>query len=254
MMNESTLRTIYIWNVKFNPYTKTELVARVQDWLAAGRKGIHLTGANPETVVAAQHEATLQQAIMASDLVNVDNMLVLKSLRFSGFSVPERAATPDVFEMFLQEANRKRQSVYLLGATEPVLQKMVENIRRQYPDLVLAGCRNGFYSDETEVVAEIARACPDYLFLGLPSPQKENFILRHKHELNAGVCYGVGGAFDVKGERVGRAPGWLRELGLEGFIRILHSPRNYGKRIFRFYPEFLRLCWKFRKLGRIVES
>ena len=244
------MNEIHIWGIKFTPLTKQEIVDAVQQMLDSGRRGIHLTGVNPETVVAAQKNAELKQAINESDIVNIDNMLVLKCLRMSGHRAPERAATPDVFELLLRTAEARGQSGYFLGASEEVSCKMVENITRQYPKLTIAVRRNGFYDDEAAVVREIAALHPDYLFLGLPSPQKELFILHHKHELNCGVCYGVGGAFDVKGERIKRAPAWLCRIGLEGTVRILRAPMRYGSRITTFYPEFLRLFWSERKKSK----
>lgn len=241
---------IFIWNVKFHPYTKQQIVDIVEDWLKNGRRGIHLTGVNPETVVAAQQDANLKQAILESDLVNIDNTLVMYSLRASGYNIPERAATPDVFELMLQTAEKEGQSVFFLGATEKVSAKLQENVLKQYPHIKIAGRRNGFYTDETQVVREIAQLAPDFLFIGLPSPQKECFILRNKKVLNCGVCYGVGGAFDVKGEFVKRAPEWLCKLGLEGTIRVLQGPVRYGSRILKFYPTFLRLVFSELKYHR----
>ncbi len=234
-------KEINIWNIKFNPYTRRQIVDIVEEWLKTGRRGIHLTGVNPETVVMAQKNAELKQAILESDIVNIDNTLVMYSLRANGYTIPERAATPDVFELMLQAAETEGQTVFFLGATEQVSAKLEENVRKQYPRLRIVGRRNGFYSDEDQIVREIAELAPDYLFLGLPSPQKECFILHHKRELNCGVCYGVGGAFDVKGDFVKRAPEWLCRIGLEGTVRILHGPVRYGSRIFKFYPTFLHL-------------
>ena len=243
-------KEIYIWNIKINPYTKEEIVDIVEDWLKQGRRGIHLTGVNPETVTMAQENEDLKQAILESDIVNIDNTLVMHCLRLSGYRIPERAATPDVFELMLQTAENEGQSVFFLGATEQVSAKLEENVLKQYPRIKIAGRRNGFYSDEAQIVREISELAPDFLFLGLPSPQKECFILRNKKNLNCGVCYGVGGAFDVKGEFVKRAPEWLCRLGLEGTIRILHGPIRYGSRIFKFYPTFLRLFFSELKQHR----
>jgi len=238
------MKTINIWNIKFNPLKIEEIVSCVQCLLDEGKKGIHLTGVNPETVVDAQDISLLRRAIMESDIVNIDNMLVVLILRKLGYEIPERAATPDVFEELLKIAEKRGQSVYFLGAEQGVLEKMIENIKRQYPKLIIAGYRNGFFSDEDEpeIVESIRALSPTYLFLGLPTPQKETFILKYKNVINAGVLYGVGGAFDVKGEKVGRAPEWLRNIGLEGFFRVLQNPKNYGKRIFKYYPRFIKLA------------
>lgn len=250
----TSIKTIKIWGIQFHPYTKLQLVSMVQTLLRQGKTGIHLTGVNPETVMMAQKDENLRRAINDSNLVNVDNMLVTLLLRLSGFSVPERAATPDIFELFLQEANREKQSVFFLGASEEVLQKMLKNVRVQYPDIKIVGAQNGFYKDEETIVKMIAAACPTYLFLGLPTPRKENFIMKYKHILNAGVCYGVGGAFDVKGGKVARVPAWLGNLGLEGFFRIFCAPGNYGRRVFKYYPGFLSIFWQERKNGYLQET
>ena len=105
------MKTIYIWNIKFNPLRKNEIVSHVQEWLAEGRKGIHITGVNPEGVVQAQTNLFLREAIRDSDMVNIDNMLVVLTLRLSGCEIPERAATPDVSELLLVEANKRRQRI-----------------------------------------------------------------------------------------------------------------------------------------------
>lgn len=239
------LNSIHIWGIKFNLLTKRQIVDFVQEQLSSGRRGLHLTGVNPETVVDAQRIDILREAILDSDIVNVDNMLVMCCLRRCGFDVPERCATPDVFEMMLESANRHGQSVYLLGAEQEVVEKMVENVTKQYPSLRIVGYRNGFFTSDMEpaIVEDIRVLSPDYLFLGLPTPMKESFIMRHKADLNAGVCYGIGGAFDVKGEKVKRAPQWACKIGLEGILRVMQNPRNYGRRITKYYPDFLRIVF-----------
>lgn len=234
---------IRIWGIKFNLWSKNDIVAYVQHLIDCGRTCIHLTGVNSETVVLAQKYPELKIAINDSDVVNIDNMFVTIALRILGYHVPERAATPDIFEMFLKIANEKRQSVYFLGAEEGVLDNMITSIHNEYPKLNIIGQHNGFFSnaEEANIVNEIATLSPTYLFLGLPSPQKETFIMKYKTHLNATVCYGVGGAFDVKGGKVHRAPAWIGRIGLEGFVRVAQNPRNYGKRVLKYYPSFVKL-------------
>ncbi len=248
------MKTIYIWNIKFNPLRKNEIVSHVQEWLAEGRKGIHITGVNPEGVVQAQTNLFLRETIRDSDMVNIDNVLVVLTLRLNGCEIPERAATPDVFELLLVEANKRRQRIYFLGAEENVLRKMLLKIKQEYPFIQIVGAHNGFYTAEEEgkIVKEISDLSPDYLFLGLPTPQKELFIMKYKPILPVGCLYGVGGAFDVKGEKVSRAPKWLRNIGLEGVCRILQNPRNYGGRITTYYFPFLKLFFGHLFSKRIV--
>ena len=237
------MNTIYVWGIKFNPLRKTEIVSQVQRGFQMGRRGIHLTGVNPEQVAKSFRDPLLKEAINDSDIVNIDGILIVWTLRAYGFRIPERAATPDIFESLLREANKRKQTIFLLGAEETVLQNMILKIRTEYPDLRIGGFHNGYYRDteEAAIVKEIARIAPDYLFLGLPTPQKETFILRYKRELPVGCFYGIGGAFDVKGGKVRRAPQWMQRLGLEWLGRIIQSPKNYGKRMCKYYFPFLNL-------------
>lgn len=247
------MKTVHIWDIKFNPVKKDEIVAEVQRLLASGRRGIHLTGVNPETVVWSSRSEQLRQAINDSDIVNIDNMLVAMILRRSGIDVPERAATPDVFLLLLQEADRCGQSVYFLGAKKETLEKMVGIVRQRYPHLGIAGFHDGYFSDESSIVEEIRSLAPDYLFIALPSPKKEMFIMTYKKRLGAGVCYGVGGAFDVLSGTVPRKSVKIGRFELEGLFRALSNPFNYGRRYLQFYPQFLYMVYRGRNNYRVSD-
>ena len=227
------LKEVRIWNVKYNLLTTSEIADIVSHWIDEGRKGIHLTGANADTIALAQTDQLLQRAIMDSDIVNVDSTLPAYFLRRKGYALKERVPTPDVMEEFLKIANAKRQKVFFLGAKQETLDKLKVILTREYPDMVITGMQNGYYSkeDEGEIVDTISAAAPDYLFIALPSPAKEHFILKYKKLINVGVFYGVGGALDAKSGIFKRPPKWLREYGMEYILRLLRKPNVYARRV-----------------------
>ena len=227
------LKEVRIWNVKYNLLTTSEIADIVSHWIDEGRKGIHLTGANADTIALAQTDQLLQRAIMDSDIVNVDSTLPAYFLRRKGYALKERVPTPDVMEEFLRIANAKRQKVFFLGAKQETLDKLKVILTREYPDMVITGMQNGYYSkeDEGEIVDTISAAAPDYLFIALPSPAKEHFILKYKKLINVGVFYGVGGALDAKSGIFKRPPKWLREYGMEYILRLLRKPNVYARRV-----------------------
>ena len=231
------LKEIRIWNVKYNLLTISEIVDIVSNWLGEGRRGIHLTGANPEVVMIAQDDSMLHQAILESDIVNVDSFLPALFLKFKGYNIKHRVPTPDVFEELMKLANKKRQKVFFLGAKEETLMKMKEVLGREYPNMNIVGMRNGYYlAEEEEMIANtINNLSPDFLFIGMSSPQKERFILKYKRQINVGVFYGVGGAFDAKAGVLKRPPKWLQGFGMEFWLRAARNPRVYGKRMPRFF-------------------
>ena len=118
------MRTINIWGLKINPLCKADIVNLIDRHIAGSTGVFHLTGVNVETIVQAQQVKALQTAINSSDIVNIDNMLVVTFLRLLGYKIPERAACPDIFGLLLALAYRRGYSIYFLGAKEEILQLM----------------------------------------------------------------------------------------------------------------------------------
>lgn len=236
---------INIWGVKFNLLSTSELVETINSEIKHGNSPVHITGVNPETVVHAYRNETIREAISTSDFVNIDNALIVIMLRLSGYAVPERVATPDLFEALLQVAHAENFRVFILGAEDSALNTAIQNIRNEYPRLQIAG-HNGYYNRECEheIIAEINDFSPEMLFIALPSPEKESFILRNKRLINSKLFLGIGGAIDCKAGVVKRPPRFLRNNGLEGILRTMQNPLNYGKRYVQFYPLFLAIVVK----------
>ena len=73
---------------------------------------------------------------------------------------------------------------------------MLAIIDERYPGVTVAGARHGYFSDEDEpAIAEAIRESgADYLFLGMTTPKKEQFIERWGTTMGVKVCHGVGGS------------------------------------------------------------
>jgi N-acetylglucosaminyldiphosphoundecaprenol N-acetyl-beta-D-mannosaminyltransferase len=158
----------------------------------------------------------------------VDGQPLLPMGRMLGVRIPERIDGIGLMGKLLQMANDRRYSIFLLGAKQEVLETCVEKIRSQYPNLRIAGYRNGYFKKEetNEVVQQIRATRCDILFLGMGSPMKEHFADRYASELGASVIQGVGGSFDVMAGLVKRAPRWIQQVGFEWLFRIAQEPRR----------------------------
>jgi len=237
------LQEIKVWNLKFHSETLDTIVQYVAERLNAGDKGLHLTGINPEQIVKAQSNSELAKAINSSDVVNIDGILAVVALRLKGYKIPERVASPDLMTQLLELANRNEQRVYLLGAEEYVVKKAVEVLMTKYSGMTICGWHNGFYKNEKAIVDEIELARPDYLFIALPSPRKETFIMKYKGLLNVGAFYGVGGAFDTIGGKCRRAPLLFQKIHLEWLWRVCQNPKQNGMRVLKYYPTFFKMIY-----------
>ncbi len=198
---------------------------------------------NAAKLVNMRRDALLRDSVVTSDIVLADGMAVVWASRLLGLRLPERVAGIDLMVRLLERGSAEGYRVFCLGATEEVVSATAELIGERYPGVILAGRRNGYFSesDEAEVAAEIRAARPDILFVAMSSPKKERFLARWGDDLEVSVCHGVGGAFDVLSGKVRRAPRLWQRLGMEWLYRVIQEPRRMWKRYLVTNSVFLWL-------------
>lgn len=214
--------------------TMEEALGRVDDVIA--RRGyVQHMAVNAAKLVAAARDHRLRRAIAASELVTADGQAVVWASRLLGEPLPERVAGIDLMNALLARAGERGWRVYLLGAREPVLERAAQRIRERDARIQIVGRRDGYFTadDEPSVVARIAEARADLLFVGMSSPKKEYFLEAHGPALGVPFVMGVGGAFDILAGKTRRAPLFVQRLGLEWLFRLAQEPR----RLFRRYAE-----------------
>jgi N-acetylglucosaminyldiphosphoundecaprenol N-acetyl-beta-D-mannosaminyltransferase len=224
--------------------------ARRCDRFIRDRTGAQHMAINAAKIVAMRHDSELRALIDSCDLVTADGQAVVWASRLLGDPLPERVAGIDLMFELLALAEERGYRVYLLGATAPVMRTAVAKLRERHPRLVIAGYRDGYFSDEEEpfVAAEIRAAGTDMLFVAMPTPRKEYFIGRWGPELGVAFSMGVGGAIDVVAGVTRRAPRLLQRLGLEWAFRLAQEPRRLMRRYVVTNSEFVALT--LRDLGQ----
>jgi len=210
-----------------------ETLVRIEEFIRSGQPHQHVV-VNVDKLVKASRDPDLRRIVNDCALVNADGMPVVWASRLLGKPLKERVAGIDLFEALMRRAGEKRWRVFLLGAREEVVSAVADTYRRRYPDLAIAGWRNGYWTNEEEAqVAEQVRASgADLLFVAISSPKKEQFLGRWQAEMRIPFAMGVGGSFDVAIGRVRRAPRWMQRAGLEWFYRFLQEPRRMFRRYF----------------------
>ena len=238
------MNTIYTCGVKINPISIDEVSAVTEQWLSVGKKGFQITCVNIEQIAYLRKHQDFGDYINSSDIVNIDGVSICWYLKLKGYKLDGRALCADIFQQLLQNANNNHRTIYLLGATQNTIEKLVKVISTKYENIKIVGYRDGYFSDEQTVVDDIAEKHPDYLFIGMPSPFKERFIATNKSVLQTGICFGVGGMFDIMAGNVKRAPKSVQKLGLEWLYRITQNPVKHTKRVFK---ALIPCCYVFAK-------
>ncbi|TAL22106.1 MAG: glycosyltransferase [Frankiales bacterium] len=203
---------------------------------------------NAAKAVELDSNPDLVRAVAQCDLISVDGQAVVWASRLLGAPVPERVAGIDLFVRLLEEAAAHALPVYLLGARQEVVDKVLQVAAERWPSLLVAGARSGYWTPEQEadVVAEVAASGAQLLFLAIPSPRKELFLERHGQALGVPFRMGVGGSFDVLAGVTRRAPVWAQKSGLEWCFRLLQEPRRMARRYLVGNASFLRLTLRHR--------
>ena len=203
---------------------------------------------NAAKVVNLRSNHMLRESLMHCDLLLADGQSVVWASRLLGRPLPERVAGIDLFESLLELGARERRSVFLLGARQDVLDRLVAALRARWPDLPIAGAHHGYFTDEEapQVAARIAASGADMLFLGITSPKKEIFLARYGAELGVSVLHGVGGSFDVMAGVTKRAPESWQRLGMEWAYRLKQEPRRLARRYLSTNTAFLGLLVRER--------
>lgn len=210
-------------------------------------KQIHHIVINAGKVVAMQTDEELLKSVNSADMINADGQAIVWASKLLGKNIPERVAGIDLMENLIKSAFKNDFKIYFFGAKEEIISKVIQKYKSLYGSEIIAGYRNGYFSDEDEekIANDINKSGANILFVAISSPKKENFLYKYKDKLaNVNFIMGVGGSFDVVSGKVKRAPVWMQKIGLEWFYRFLQEPKRMWKRYLVGNIKFIFLVIK----------
>lgn len=238
--HESSLNTVTILGTPVHTLSTHDVLDHL-DQAISERRNVHIGVVNAAKLVNMGRDETLKASVLASDLILPDGIAVVWASKLLGTPLEERVTGIDLMSGLLQRGQTRGYRVFCLGATEAVSEKVASEIARLYPGTVLAGRRNGYFTDdeEAEIAQSIARSQADILFVAITSPKKERFMAKWNDTMQVPIVHGVGGSFDVMAGLVERAPERWQKLGLEWLYRVKQEPGRLWKRYLVTNTRFL---------------
>jgi len=210
---------------------------------------------NAGKAVLLQKDRKLREIINNCGLINADGQSIVWASKFLGSPLIERVTGIDLMEKLIERASVKGYSIFFFGAKEEAVIKVIKHYRNKYPNLKVAGYRNGYFEkeDEENIVKEIKNSNADILLVAFSSPLKEYWLSKYFDELSVPFQMGVGGSFDVIAGITKRAPKWMQKYGLEWFYRFLQEPKRMWKRYLIGNSKFIYyvLKEKFKKKAKV---
>lgn len=225
--------------------TMTETLQQVAE-IVENRKPKQHVVVNVAKLVMMQKDEPLRDLVNSCDMINCDGQGIVMGARWLGFDIPERVTGIDLFQNLMPMAQRKGWRIYFLGARQEVVEKVVAHFTERYPDLQVAGYRNGYFLPEEEpgVVDAIRESKADLLFVAMTSPKKELFLNQYLTQMNVPFAMGVGGSFDVIAGVTKRAPVWMQKNGMEWLYRLFCEPGRMWRRYLVSNTIFLGMLLK----------
>jgi N-acetylglucosaminyldiphosphoundecaprenol N-acetyl-beta-D-mannosaminyltransferase len=221
---------------------------RTLDWIDAAAKSGHrgyVCVAATHTVMACQEDAELRDAVLGADFTVPDGQPLVWALNALGAGLGDRVYGPDLMERACERAARTGRRFYLYGGrNQGALVELTRTLRLQHPGLKIVGghappFRALSAAEEDAVVADINRAAPDVVWVGIGVPKQEKWMARLRERLDAPVLVGVGAAFDFHAGLIPQAPAWMQRAGLEWVFRLAQEPRRLWRRYLRYNPRFV---------------
>lgn len=189
---------------------------------------------NGESLAKFYEDAEFKELFLNADYVHADGMsIAFASKILNKVSLPERIATTDWFHDVAKLSEKSGESHFFLGGSQDTIEKTIANVKKLYPNLNIAGYRNGYFTaeEEKDVLDFIDKLQPNFVWVGLGRPKQEKFSLKIKDNCRVGVIKTCGGLFDFLAGTNKRAPMLMQRLGLEWLFRLYLEP----KRLFRRY-------------------
>ena len=212
-------------------------------------KSCYIVAANVHVIMTAYWNQAYRQVLANAEIVTPDGMPLVWGLRSLGAKNQQRVYGPDLMLALCDRAVKEHLSIYLFGATSNTLDKLEQNLKAKFSELVIAGkhappyieiCSSKFDSQLTDDVQLISKSGAEIVFVALGCPKQEFWMSKAQTELPA-VMIGVGAAFDFHSGQIQQAPRWMMKSGLEWLYRFSQEPKRLWQRYLINNPCFVIL-------------
>lgn len=247
---------ITLAGIPFDHLNILQAVALI-DQMVANRNPHYFATADVDLVLESLHDVELRRVLLHSHMVLCDSVLLLWASRLLGNPLPDQVSAGELAPLLVRTAARKGYKVFLLGATEEKIAKIVPRLKRRHPDLEVAGTyappvQNLLEMDHAEIKRRIQEAKPDILFVAFSSPKQEKWIAMNYRTLGVPVVLGVGRFVSLLEEL---APRWMRKTGTEWLFRAVQEPRRVLRNyVFGLWMFFRILFEQWRSVRKTTNS
>lgn len=219
-----------ILGISIFPYTRKTALEKIIKYISSSTDSCHVVSLNPENLVESQKNHSFKKALQTAQIKIIDGIGVVLAGRILNVEVGERQAGVSLMKRLIEEANKRRLRVLLIGGKSGLALKLSQCYQKEYPEARFFGLtgikdiKNIQQNEEKELFSIVADFKPHLVFVAFGSPAQEIWIEKNKTKFRGCVCMGVGGAFDYLSGEINRAPVFIQKIGLEWVFRLINQP------------------------------
>ena len=198
---------VNILGIKIDNYDLLGALEHIEK-IIAERKPEYYCGINLKMITLYHEDERIRKIFDTAGLLTVDGQPVMWIAKILHTPIKEKITGPDLMLASCKMAAEKGYSVFLLGGAPGVADKAVENLKRDYPSLKVAGVYSppfGFEKDKAElnkINTMLKQSKADLLFVGVGCPKEDYFIDSNKDIYQIPLSYSIGIAIDYIGGNI----------------------------------------------------
>jgi N-acetylglucosaminyldiphosphoundecaprenol N-acetyl-beta-D-mannosaminyltransferase len=228
--------TVALFGMPITNVSMTQAVSRVEEYILSG-KTHQIATANLDFARNSLRDPYLQRIICECSMVLPDGAPMLWASSLFGARLRQRVTGVDLIPELARLSAAKGYGIYLLGSSEQSSLAAANALKDRFPGVQIVGrhcppVASLHEMDHDELLRKIHEAKPQIILVGFGNPKQEIWIHRHKDRCPGSVLIGIGGALDMIGGKLRRAPRWVQTLQLEWFYRLTQEPA-------RLLPRYL---------------
>jgi N-acetylglucosaminyldiphosphoundecaprenol N-acetyl-beta-D-mannosaminyltransferase len=202
---------------------------------ALARQGFAVTALAVHGVMTGVQDPVHRYRLNDFDLVTPDGQPVRWGLNLvHGTRLEDRVYGPTLTLKICEAAAARGLPIYLYGSKLDVVERLVENLGKRFPGLVVAGAEPSKFrpvtpEEKQEICDRIRGSGAAITFVGLGCPRQEIFTYEYRDELSMPTV-AVGAAFDYHAGLLREPPRFMQKAGLQWLFRLAQDPRRLWKR------------------------
>lgn len=225
-------QSLSIMGINVTPFNSCDHALECLSHRIAERKKTLCIAINPIKVYDAKQNTELADILSnKTDMFLCDGIGIVYALRLlSGQSMRRCTGIQLIFKI-IERACQTEWKIFLLGASQKSNELAYLRLRREYPNLRIAGQHHGYFKDDDVIIEQINSSRADVLFVAMGSPKQEEWLGKHKDSIYASFLMGIGGTLDVVSEHTKRAPKFFRKTGTEFLYRLVKEPNRWKEQL-----------------------